>query len=68
MFQKNEFRAALARNNLTLEDVAKALNISAPTISRKINGQGDFFRHEIDAIRKLLNLSDDDVLNIFFAE
>ncbi len=47
MFQKNEFRAALARNNMTLDDVAKALEITPPTVSRKINGQGDFFRYEL---------------------
>lgn len=68
MFQKNEFRAVLARNNMTIDDVAKALNVTSPTISRKINGQGDFFRSEIETIRQLLNLSPEEVLNIFFAD
>ena len=67
MFQKNEFRAALIRRGMTLEDIAKALNIIAPTVSRKINGQGDFFRYEIENIKELLNLTSEEVLKIFFA-
>lgn len=50
-----------------MEDVAKALDISVPTVSRKVNGSSDFLRHEIDAIRELLGLSMDDILKIFFA-
>lgn len=67
MFQKNEFRAALARNNMTLDDVAKALEITPPTVSRKINGQGDFFRYEIEKLCQLLNLTPEETLKIFFA-
>ena len=65
MFQKNEFRTALARKNMTLDDIAKALKITTPTVSRKVNGQGDFFRYEIEKIQKLLNLTPNETLNIF---
>lgn len=67
MFQKNEFRAALARKNMTLDDIAKALDVTTPTVSRKVNGQGDFFRYEIEKIRQVLNLTPEETLNIFFA-
>ena len=68
MFQKNEFKAAMARKNITIADIAKALNVNPSTISRKINGLTDFTRGEIDAVSKLLELSPSDVLNIFFAQ
>lgn len=67
MFQKNEFKAALVRKGMTLENIAKTLNTSTATLSRKINGKGDFFRHEIETISKLLKLSSEEILRIFFA-
>lgn len=68
MFQKNEFKAMLARKEVSNEDVAKALNISVAAVYRKVNGQSDFYRSEIEEIRKLLDLTPEDVLNIFFAK
>lgn len=56
MFKKNEFKAALARTEITITDVAKALGIDTSTLSRKIAGQSNFYRDEIEKIRVLLNL------------
>lgn len=56
MFKKNEFKAALARTEITITDVAKALDIDTSTLSRKIAGQSNFYRDEIEKIRVLLNL------------
>ena len=67
MFQKTEFQVALVRKGMTLKDVATALKISLPTVSRKINSKGDFFRYEIEIIRELLDLTPSDLLKIFFA-
>lgn len=67
MFKRNEFRAVLARKDMTIETIAKALNISASSVSRKMNGRSDFFRYEIEKISELLELSSDEILNIFFA-
>ena len=67
MFKKNEFKAALARAEKSTTDVAKALDIDTSTLSRKMAGQSDFFRDEIEKIRVLLNLDWDNVREIFFA-
>lgn len=68
MFQKNEFKAELVRRGLSVEQVAKMLGIDPASLYRKINGESDFFRNEIDALRTKLDLSDDDILKIFFAK
>lgn len=68
LFQKNEFKAEVVRRNLTLENVATAIGIDAATLHRKMNGVSDFYRSEIEKIIKYLNLSNEDVLRIFFAD
>ena len=56
MFQRNEFKAVLARKKITMEAVANALKLNAPTFSRKINGQSDFYRNEIETLLELRGL------------
>lgn len=68
MFKKNEFRAEVVRNGMSLEDVAKAIGINYVSLHRKMNGASDFYRGEIEKIVRLLNLSGEDVLRIFFAK
>ena len=65
MFKKNEFRAEVVRNGMSLEDVAKAIGINYVSLHRKMNGTSDFYRGEIEKIVRLLNLSGEDVLRIF---
>ena len=67
MFQKNEFKAEIIRKGLTIEAVAKAIGIDSATLHRKMNGNGDFYRNEIEKLINLLDLSGEDVLRIFFA-
>lgn len=67
MFKKNEFRAMLARKELSVSEVAKTLGIDPATLSRKISGQSDFYRNEIEKICQLLKLTPDETMQIFFA-
>ena len=68
MFKKNEFKAEVVRKGLTLAEVARELGLDPASLSRKINGNSDFYRGEIERIINLLNLSGEDVLRIFFAD
>ena len=68
MFKKNEFRAAMARKELSVADVAKELGIDPATLFRKISGQSDFYRNEIEKLCVLLELDAEDTLKIFFAQ
>ena len=46
MFKKNEFRAILARKEISASEIAKELGIDPATLSRKISGQSDFYRND----------------------
>ena len=52
---------------MTVLQLAERLNINPSTLSKKINGHVDFSRNEVASICKELNLSDSDVIRIFFA-
>ena len=53
MFKKNEFRAMLARKEISVGEIAKALGIDPATLSRKVSGQSDFYRNEIEKFARL---------------
>lgn len=67
MFKKNEFKAAMARKELSVTDIAKEMGIDPATLFRKISGQSDFYRNEIEKLCQILELSAEDTLKIFFA-
>lgn len=63
-----KFRAILILKGKTVKDIANLLNINITTLYRKLNGESDFYRNEIDAISKDLNLSLEEIEEIFFAQ
>nr|DAF49335.1 MAG TPA: Regulatory protein [Siphoviridae sp. ct3q24]DAL94852.1 MAG TPA: Regulatory protein [Caudoviricetes sp.] len=66
MFDKNKFKYYVAVRNKTLGDVAEYLGVSNSTLTRKINGESDFYRAEIQGVAALLSLSQEQVSEIFF--
>lgn len=58
------FKLAIAGKGLTLKDVALVIGVNEGTLSKKINGDSDFYVSEIRAICKTFELDE----NIFFAE
>lgn len=67
MFDKNKFKYYVADRNETLGKVAEYLGINQATLTRKLNGESDFYRAEIQAIASMLDLSTDEVTEIFFS-
>lgn len=65
MFDEKAFRRMVEDKNLTLDDVAKALDISKVTLYRKMSGESDFYRREMEQVRNLLQAGN--MENIFFA-
>ena len=51
-----------------LREVANVLNISSVTLWRKMNGESEFSREEIQTIKNMLNLTQNEAFEIFFAE
>ena len=67
MFKKNELLAELVRKGITMGELAKKLGMAPSSLTRKTNGDSDFYRGEIEKIIQELDLSGEDVLRIFFA-
>lgn len=64
MIKTNELKAEFARNNLSQNDVAKAIGISSKTFYLKMK-KGVFGSDEIQKMIDVLHI--DDPMSIFFA-
>lgn len=65
---KSKLKAILVLNNMTQERLADILNISPQRLSAKINSRSgaEFTQGEIGIIKKLFNLTSNEVDLIFF--
>ena len=68
MFDRKKFHGRVIAEGYTLVTISDKLGISPVTMTRKMSRGGDFTRSELQQLRSLLNLSDDDMNDIFFAE
>lgn len=64
MLDKRAFDAAIAMKGSTQQEAARVMGINPATLSRKMKGESDFYRKEIEAFCSFYNVSP----NIFFAE
>lgn len=67
MFNKNLFKSKYIEHNLKAADVAVILGINPATLARKMSGESDFTRNEIQLFRAALNLNAEEIANIFFS-
>lgn len=68
MFNRNKLRAKMLEAGVTVDSLATTLGVNEATVYRKMSGNSDFLRNEIQLIKHKLCLTDDDVVSIFFAE
>ena len=61
-----EMKVAMKRNEDTQEQLAEALGLQVSGINARINGHIDFRISEVEKIRRRYNLSDAELINIFF--
>lgn len=57
----------LARQGVSVNELAEILQLTRGTMSKKINGRADFSLQEVRRIAKILSLTKEDVWSIFFA-
>ena len=68
MFDKNKFKYSVMVKGKNLKQIASMLNINNVTLWRKMNGESEFSREEIQTIKNMLNLTQNEAFEIFFAE
>ena len=64
----SELKAAIAKNGMTVPKLAEAIGISKKTLYMKMEEETAFTQKEISAIARVLSLSNEDIILIFFTE
>ena len=65
MIQKNILKSKLSLRERTQRDLAKALGLSEVSTNKKVNGTIKFSLNEVKKIKEYLNLTNDEVDEIF---
>ena len=65
MIQKNILKSKLSLRERTQKDLAKALGLSEVSTNKKVNGTIKFSLNEVKKIKEYLNLTNDEVVEIF---
>lgn len=69
MINVAKFKGKVVENGLSLREVAKAINIDKSTLYRKLSKNGDDFTiKQADELVKLLHLSAEEAMSIFFSQ
>lgn len=69
IFNQNLFRAKLALNDLNVTSLAKTIGLSRDALYRRLKNEAENLRlSDIRKIAKALNLSTQDVCQIFFTK
>ena len=66
LMKENLLRAKIVEKGMTIEQFCDKANFVRSTFDRKLTGQTEFNRDEIETIAMVLELTDDEIRNIFF--
>lgn len=64
---ENELRAAAIRRGMSIPSLAAQIGISKKRMYSRLHGRTSFKQNEILLIRDRLDLTDDEVIRIFFS-
>ena len=65
MIQKNILKSKLSLKEKTQKDLAKVLGLSKVSVSKKVNGLLRFSLPEVKKVKDYLDLTNDEVVEIF---
>lgn len=65
---RNLLEAKFKEKGTNVVEASKIIGVEPSTFYRKMSGQSDFFRKEIEGLVKFLNLSIDEMDRIFFTQ
>lgn len=61
-------KAAIVKSGLSREELAKKIGVSTTTLSYKISGKRAWTRDNMYSIMNALNLTESEMVDIFFAD
>ena len=64
----NELKGKIVANGMNVGSFCERFNFNRSTFDRKLNGASEFNRNEIERIVHALDLSPEDIRNIFFTD
>jgi len=67
MFNKKALIEKIKEKGMTLESFAIELGVNSSTLYRKLNGESDFTRAEVQKSKKVLTLTLQEADDIFFS-
>lgn len=67
MTNTNKLKAKIAERGLTMKELAENISISSSTFSQKVSGKVKFSQDDIRKIDKELNLTADELREIFLS-
>lgn len=67
MLNKNKLKGKILEKGLSVTKVANLLGVNQATLHRKLNGNSEFTRSEIQILRLALELNSQEMEAIFFA-
>lgn len=62
------FKSYLVLRGITIQELSEMVDIPTSTLSNKINNKNDFKTSEVDAIAKKLDLTQEQIMEVFFAK
>lgn len=67
MVNTDKLRGKMREKRYTIQTLAQAVNLSKTGLFNKIHGKKEFLCSELQTIKKVLNLTEEEFESIFFA-
>ena len=64
----DKIRGKIAENRMSISEFCRVAGFARATFDRKMNGDSEFNRYEIERIANTLHLTDDEIRTIFFED
>lgn len=61
-------KAKMILEDVTTKDIAESLDLTCDAVRRKVRGSSFFSLEQAQAMKKILNLTDEEFQSIFFSE
>lgn len=68
MTNELELKAECVRKQISLSELAAKIGVDYSTLYRKLKGESEFSRNELQIIRSVLYLTNERFIEIFFSE